>query len=64
MAEVKQGESVKVTAEGFDKDGNLISSVVYNWYGYSNEEHNKTQLEMAQRMVDMVKGWAEEKSER
>ena len=63
MSEVKQGESVKVTAEGFDEEGNLISSVVYNWYGYSNEEHNKTQLEMAQRMVDMVKGWTDKKYE-
>ena len=62
MAEVKEGESIKNVVEGFDEDGKLISRVTYEWFGYSNEEHNKSQLDMAQRTVDLVRGWADRKA--
>lgn len=58
----KPGEVVRVSLEGYDADGNRISDLVVNWYGFSNMEANVFQFAIMEQMVDLAKSFSDMKN--
>jgi hypothetical protein len=58
----KPGEVVRVSLEGYDVDGNRISDLVVNWYGFSNMEANVFQFAIMEQMVDLAKSFSDMKN--
>ena len=59
---VAPGESVRVTLDGVNEQGERISRVIAEWHGFPNEEANLFSMAVSSAVFSVVDGFSKAKS--
>ena len=54
MAEIKKGETVTACTEQVDENGEIVSRVTVEWFGFKRKEANLFSQAVIQALKDMV----------